>query len=249
MAEWYEDSTFWAEVAPLLFDEERIEQTPDEVDDLLEFLDLPEGGELLDQGCGVGRHSLEFARRGYRATGVDLMDALLDRARESARDEALDIEWVAADMREFEREAAFDAAINLFSSFGYFADPEDDRRAAKNVFTSLKPGGRFLIDTMGREGVARDFVEQDWRQIGDLKLLEHRHIEQDWGWIRNEWTVLNGQRVYACSWGIRLYTGTGLRELLLSVGFEKVALFGSLAGSPYDSDADRLIAVARKGSA
>jgi SAM-dependent methyltransferase len=248
MTEWYEDDTFWSEVAPLLFDEERMEQTEGEVDDLLELLDLPEGGAVLDQACGVGRHALEFARRGYRATGVDMTEGLLERARQAARDEELDIECVAADMREFVRPVAFDGAINLFSSFGYFADPEDDRRVARNVFDSLKPGASFVIDTMGREVVARDFVEQDWRQIGGIKLLEHRHIEQDWGWIRNDWTVLDGQRVYECSWGIRLYAGTELRALLLSAGFEKVTLFGNLSGSPYDPEADRLIAAARKRS-
>lgn len=246
MAEWHEDSTFWDEVAPLLFDEERIEQTPEEVDELIERLKLPEGGAVLDQACGVGRHALEFARRGYPATGVDRTEALLERARAEADDEGLEIEWVAADMREFKRAGAFDAAINLFSSFGYFTDPEDDRRVARNVFESLKPGGRYLIDTMGREVVARDFVERDWREIDGLRLIERREVEQDWSWIRTEWTVIGGERPVERSWGIRLYSGTELRALLLAVGFGSVELFGNLGGAPYDPDADRLIAVARK---
>lgn len=253
MTEWHEDLAFWDEVAPLLFDEDRMAATADEVDDLLAHLEIPSGSSVLDLACGVGRHAIDFARRGYAATGLDRAPALLDRARKDAAEAAeeagrkLDLEWVAGDMREFVRPQAFDAAINFFSSFGYFADPEDDRRVARNVFESLRPGGSFLVDTMGREVVARDFVERDWRQIGDRLLIEKRLIEQDWSWIRNDWTIVDpDDRVYECTWGIRLYSGTELRSLLLEAGFAEVRLFGCLAGSPYDPDADRLIAVARK---
>jgi len=253
MTEWHEDLTFWNEVAPLLFDEDRIASTPEEVDDLLAHLEIPSGSSVLDLACGVGRHAIDLARRGYPATGLDRAPALLERARENAAEAAkeagreLELEWVAGDMREFVRPGAFDGAINFFSSFGYFTDPEDDRRVARNVFESLRPGGSFVIDTMGREVVARDLMERDWRQIGDLLLIERRRVEQDWSWLRNDWTIVDrDDRVYECSWGIRLYSGTELRKLLLGAGFAEVRLFGSLAGAPYDPDADRLIAVARK---
>lgn len=253
MTEWHEDLTFWDEVAPLLFDERRLASTPDEVDDLLAHLEIPSGSPVLDLACGVGRHAIDLARRGYPTTGVDRVPALLDRARQHASEAAkeagreLEVEWVAGDMREFIRAEAFDGAINIFSSFGYFTDPEDDLRVARNVYESLRPGGAFIIDTMGREVVARDLVERDWRQIDDRLLIEKRRVEQDWSWIRTDWTVVDSDdRVYECSWGIRLYSGTELRALLAGAGFAEVKLFGCLAGSPYDPDADRLIAVARK---
>lgn len=245
--EWFEDAEFWDEVAPLLFDEARMEATADEVDSALSLLGTEEGGVVLDLCCGVGRHALELARREFVVTGVDRTERLLARARNCALEESLDVEWVASDMREFRRAGAFDAAINLFSSFGYFPDPEDDRRVVKNVFESLRPEGAFLIDTMGREVVARDFVERDWRRIGDHLLIEKRTVRDGWDWIDNEWTVLHGARRYERSWGIRLYSGSELKLLLLEAGFERVDVFGSLTGAPYDPEAERLVVVGRRG--
>lgn len=244
---WFEDAAFWDAVAPLLFDESRLAVTPAEVDGLLDLLGAPDGATVLDLCCGVGRHALELARRGFAVTGVDRTASLLAAAGDSAMKESLNIEWVEADMREFRRPGTFDAAVNLFSSFGYFPDPDDDRRVVLQVLDSLRPEGVFLIDTMGREVIARDFVERDWRRIGDRLLIERRRIRDGWDWLDNEWTVVHGERRYECRWGIRLYSGSGLRDLLLDAGFSRVDLFGSLFGAPYDPEADRLVAVARKG--
>ena len=50
------------------------EGTKQEVDFLLELLNLPPNGRVLDVGCGPGRHSLEFARRGFRPVGIDIAE-------------------------------------------------------------------------------------------------------------------------------------------------------------------------------
>lgn len=247
MNDWYDDAEFWDEVAPLLFDEQRLAGTDEEVDQILEHLEIFPSATVLDLACGIGRHAIELARRGFAVTGLDHTIGLIERGQKSAEAEDLEIEWTTDDMREFVRPGAFNGVINIFSSFGYFTDPTDDARVARNAFESLKPGGLFIIDTMGREIIARDFVERDWRRIRDLLLIEKRHVKQDWGWLQNDWTVIDpDDRVYRCSWGIRLYTGTGLRDLLREAGFGEVDLYGNLAGAPYDPDADRLVAIARK---
>jgi len=60
---------------------------------------------VLELACGPGRHALEFARRGYRVTGVDRTARYLETAREKAGEEGLDVEWVEADMRTLRRRA------------------------------------------------------------------------------------------------------------------------------------------------
>ena len=69
---------------------------------------------------GPGRHVAALAKRGFRVTGVDLSPFLLRRAQELAQRESFGIEWVQEDMRSFLRPEAFDLAISLFTSFGYF---------------------------------------------------------------------------------------------------------------------------------
>ena len=100
---------------------------------------------MLDLCCGVGRHSLELVRRGFRVTGVDRTQAYLDLVAAAAKREALDLELVRQDMREFHRDESYDGVINLFTSFGYFEDPRDDQRVVDNVYASLRSGGVLVM--------------------------------------------------------------------------------------------------------
>lgn len=72
------------------------------------------------------------------------------------------VEFVQDDMREFRRPVAFDAVINMFTSFGYFEDQADDRKVVNNVYESLKPGGSFLLELMGKEVMSRIYQERTW---------------------------------------------------------------------------------------
>ena len=248
MTAWHEQDDFW-ETVPL-FGPERMEMAPQEVDQIISLLGLQPGAPILDLCCGVGRHSLEFARRGYSVTGVDRTAAYLQTARDAAGIEGLVVEWVEADAREFQRPGAFDLAINLYTSFGYFEDPAEDRRVAENLFRSLKPGGSLVMDLMGKERLARIFNPRSWDELPDGSLfLQERKIRDDWTWIENRWILVRDGQQREFTLGHRLYDGAGLRTLLLDSGFESVTLHGDLDGTPYDNDARRLVAVARKAEA
>ena len=243
MAEWFEDPGFWDKTADFLFRRERLEQTPDDVDGLVERLGLAPGAHVLDLCCGPGRHAVELHRRGFAVTGVDLHAPYLERVREAD----VDIEWVHSDMREFSREGAFDAAINMFSSFGYFEDQEDDRRVARHVCRALKPGGTFLIDTMGKEVLARKFQPRAWYELPDgAVMLESRRLLDGWGGIRTTWTCIRGRDQDSFTFFMRLYAGTEIVTLLRDAGFATVELFGGFDGRPYDHEAVRLVAVAKR---
>jgi SAM-dependent methyltransferase len=245
MTAWHEQDDFWESVP--LFGPERMEAAPQEVDTIIAMLGLQPGAVILDLCCGVGRHSLEFARRGYAVTGVDRTAAYLQTAREVSAAENLDVEWVQADAREFLRPEAFDLAINMYTSFGYFEDPAEDRRVAENLFRSLKPGGSLMIDLMGKERLARIFNPRSWDELPDGSLfLQERKIRDDWTWIENRWILVKDGQRREFTLGHRLYDGAGLRALLLDSGFESVALYGDMDGAPYDNDARRLVAVAHK---
>ncbi len=68
---WHEQDTFWDTVAPVLFTERRWSDAPAEVEQVAYLLGLGSGAHVLDLCCGMGRHSLELARRGFQVTGVD----------------------------------------------------------------------------------------------------------------------------------------------------------------------------------
>ena len=211
------------------------------------MLRIEPGARVLDMCCGIGRHSLEFARLGYAVTGVDRTAAYLQTARQAAAAEGLEVEWVLADAREFVRPEAFDHAINLYTSFGYFEEPAEDRLMAENIFRSLRAGGSLMMDLMGKERLARIFIPRSWEQLPDGSLfLQERTIKDDWTWIEVRWILIEDGQQQEFALGHRLYDGAGLRALLLDAGFEMVDLYGDMAGAPYDNEARRLVAVARK---
>ncbi|MDR1909947.1 MAG: class I SAM-dependent methyltransferase [Spirochaetaceae bacterium] len=257
--EWFNDESFWEEYAPIMFDDRRWSEVGEVADGLTRMARLPlyapgggdarrEGPRVLDLCCGFGRITLELARRGFAATGVDITPAYLSLAREDAAGEGLEAEFVESDMRAFKRPGAFDLALNLYISFGYFRDPADDRLTARNVCESLKPGGAFIIETLGKEMAVRDFVEAEWfERAGFLVLTEYEALDS-WGTLKNRWILINRQgRRIEKTFTQRLYAATELRGLLLDAGFGTVELYGGWDESPYDRRARSLIAVARKG--
>lgn len=246
MTVWHEQDSFW-ETVPM-FSQQLWEIAPKEVDSVVSILGIETGAAVLDLPCGVGRHSLELARRGYRVTGVDRTAAYLCEAGEKAAAEGLELELVQADMREFVRPGAFDAALNLYTSFGYFEDPAEDRRVAENFYRSLKPGGALIMEMMGKEVLARIFLPRDWQELPDGSLfLQERKVTDDWSWMENRWILVKDGQRKEFAVGHRIYDGAGLKALLLDVGFESVTLYGGrIEQSPYDNAAQRLMAVARK---
>jgi SAM-dependent methyltransferase len=246
---WYDSDDLWRDIYPVLFGKERWERTAQGVDLLLSLVPIPSGGRVLDLCCGPGRHSLELARRGFRPTGVDRTASYIEEARERAEAEGLQIELVLEDMRRFRRASSFDAALNLFTSFGYFEDPADDARVVENLEASLVPGGVLVMDLMSKEICARIFRERDWSWIDSAqrtRMLEERSVSPDWGMMQNTWTLIGPAGEREIRFSHRLYAGTELAALLERAGFADVRLYGSLGGTPYDHQAQRLIVVARK---
>ncbi len=246
MPEWHEDDAFWETFSPGMFGDEVMLRAAPDVDGLTALAEPAEGASVLDLCCGPGRHSLELARRGFRVTGVDRTAAYLDRARSAALAEGLSIELVLADARDFARPLAFDLAINLFTSFGYFEDPEDDRKMAQAVFSSLRPGGKFVMELMGKEVLARIFQANGWEERDGVLLLQERWVRDDWGWMENRWLLVRDGQVHEQRLGHRLYSASELKALLRSVGFSEARAFGSLAGDPYDHQARRLVILATR---
>lgn len=246
-ARWHDDDAFWEAFEQAIFTPERWRKAAEETDQVLALAGVAPGARVLDMACGPGRHAVELARRGYRVVGVDRTASYLAAASEACAEHGLAVELVEADMRGFVRPAAFELALSLFTAFGYFEDPDEDRLVAANLHASLAPGGVLVMELMGREVLTRIFVGHDWTDLGDGRfLLQERRLARDLTWIDNRWILIDQGRCYERRAGHRLYSGSELARLLSEVGFAEVSLFGGLDGSPYDLEAKRLVLVARK---
>ena len=246
MREWFENETFWSELYPYMFDEQRFAAADEQVRKIIKLTGVRRG-TVLDLCCGPGRHSVALAKRKFRVTGVDRTRFLLNKARQRAKSARVRVEFVRADMREFVRPSTYQLALCLWTSFGYFENKGDDRLVLRNIFSSLKPNGVCLFDVFGKERLAKGFATTTADRHADGSMLIQVHeIFDDWTRIRNEWILLKGNRARRFKFHHTIYSGQELKELLRAAGFADVKLYGDFDGQPYGLDAPRLIAVARK---
>jgi SAM-dependent methyltransferase len=245
-ADWFSDDEFWIAAFPFMFPEEDFTKARDQVEKIISLSGVG-AGAVLDLACGPGRHSVPLAERGFDVTGVDRTPFLLDRARAYAERQGAHVDWVEADMRSFCRLNTYDLAVSIFTSLGYFDTAADNQRALDNVADSLKPGGTFVVDVRGKEIVARNFSGTSSTEIENAGVVVQRHRLLDgWSRIETEWMLVRDSAVQRFALRTWLYSGAELRAMLERAGFTSVELFGSLDGIPYDQDARRLVAVARK---
>ena len=132
--------SIWALARDAIFPPSAFDAGPLQVAAILGLAGVTDDVDILDMPCGPGRHALPLARVGHRVVGVDATPSYLDEIRPRI-DEDMRLELVEADMRTFARDDAFDLALNLYHSFGYFEDEADDRRVLANLRRSLRPGG------------------------------------------------------------------------------------------------------------
>lgn len=248
MAQWFDDDSLWVETYPYMFSPARLAAAEAEIEPLLALVgDKPQS--ILDLCCGPGRFAIPLARRGYQVTGVDRTAFFLDKAKEWAARENVDVEWVQEDMRTFVRPGAYGLALSMFTSFGYFDDKDEDLTVLRNVCASLRPGGALVMDVVGKEVIAGDFVQARSRKHADgTVIIDRREVCDDWSRIRMEWTLIKGDAVRVYTIDHTIYSGQELKDRFTAAGFADVKLYGSIEGAPYDREAERLIVVGSRSA-
>jgi SAM-dependent methyltransferase len=135
-------------------------------------------------------------------------------------------------MRSFVRPATFDLACNLFTSFGYFKDEQDDLRVLRNLHQSLKDTGVLVIEALGKERLARTWQNAIGAELADGSLIVQRpQVRDNWCRISSEWTLIKDGRARSFTFEHSIYSGRELKDRLLSCGFQQAQLFGDLEGS------------------
>ncbi|HET6150272.1 MAG TPA: methyltransferase domain-containing protein [Polyangia bacterium] len=205
------------------------QQTMKEVTFIEGALEAPSGAEILDVGCGYGRHAIELVQRGLNVTGLDLSLPLLIRAADEAQRRALSVNFVHADMREMPFDRKFDGAYSMLTSFGYF-DEEANLKVAEGVARALKPGGRFLLDVVNRDYVVADLPSRIWWEGTGCVVLE----EVDFNFhtsrvVTRRSVVFEDGRQLEQEISVRAYSLHELGRLLRHAGFRVLDISGSLS--------------------
>jgi len=131
---------------------------------------------VLDMACGPSKQLREFARRGYKAIGLDMSDEMLAYLGERAAEENVVINTVKADMHDFELAEKVDFAYILMGSISYMRDNTDFINQLKSVAASLNTGGLFIIENLRVDWASPEFWrEQTWNMNRGLVSIDTTH--------------------------------------------------------------------------
>lgn len=210
------------------------------------------GDRVLDVGCGGGRYSRALADIGMRVTGVDLSEELLNVAREKSPHLPGKPDYFQRDIRKLPFFSQYDAAVSMFTSFGYFDRREDDLAIFKGVHRALLPGGRFLVDFMNAEQVRANLVESEKRDDGQMAVtIERRIADGPFGpcvfkRIQAKDSV-SGRDLNSFEERVRLYTADEVEALLTEAGFTLHGeRMGDVQGEAFSAESLRFVRVAER---
>jgi len=218
-----------------LFDEDYLRTLPfltpqatqAEAEFVIDAMGLTPGAQVLDVGCGYGRHAMELAARGFHVVGLDMSTPLLVRGGEEAHRRGLTINFVRGDMRELDFEAQFNGAYCLFSTFGYF-DDETNKKTVGNIARALKPGGRVLIEILNRDYVIADLPTRVWWEGEGCVVLEEVELNYFSSRIQvNRSVVFDDGRQLEQEISVRAYSLHEVGKLLHAAGFRVLEVSGA----------------------
>jgi SAM-dependent methyltransferase len=229
-----EDTLWWEELYPSLFHfwwekgyyhQIHVPDAEREIDLILQMVHLPARGRVLDLGCGMGRHVLELARRGYRTMGVDRSPLMLKVAREGIAREQLEERSTVlqGDMRSFQPQVRFDLVLMMDCCFGIF-EQKGNREVLETVRRSLRPGGWVFLETMNpffwaseKRGLRQHFFREG---EGTLRCFDYDLLR---GRLEDQITFVDLTQKRCHSFpvqSLRLYTPAEINQMLGQCGFE-----------------------------
>lgn len=201
---------------------------------------------MLDVPCGQGRHAHLLAEAGYSVQGLDYSRDLLNVARK--RGTGPNLRYQRGDMRRLPRSwtRRFDAVLNLFTSFGFFAHPADDAQVVKEFARVLRPGGLLIWHGASRDGVMSRFLARDWWTSEKTMFAQEREFDPLSGMLTVRSTSTASRRRTRRDHSIRLYTASRLAELFAQNGMVVEQAYDSFSDRPLRRTSSEMMLIARK---
>lgn len=208
------------------------------MDTLTHYLNLPEGGSILDLACGKGRHSVYLNTLGYDVTGADLSENSIEFAKQFENEQ---LHFKVHDMcKPFKQK--FDAVFNLYTSFGYFENDEDHLNTIKAIKKDLNATGFAVIDFMNSEHVLEHIVPEELKVVDGITFFLRRY-EQD-GYIVKDIRFVHEGKDYNFQERVRAFTLSDFETLFEQAGVYLLDVFGDYKLSKFNPEtSERLVMI------
>ena len=208
------------------------------IKNIVAYLNLEKDDSILDLACGKGRHSIFLNSLGYHVTGLDLSKNSIEHAKTH---ESSSLHFEVHDMRDLFK-SKFEVVLNLFTSFGYFKEEEDNFKVIQTIKSSLKQNGIGIIDFMNSPVVIENLIAHNTYETDNVKFELKRNYTD--GFITKEIEVIDAGKSFHFEEKVRAFTFHDFETMLSNVGLHLLDCFGSYKLEPFNiKTSERLILI------
>lgn len=206
------------------------------MDTLTNYLNISEDSKILDLACGRGRHSVYLNSLGYHVTGADLSENSIAYAKQFENNT---LQFKVHDMcKPFNTK--FDAVFNLFTSFGYFDNDEDNLNTIKAIRDDLTDYGIGVIDFMNSDYVIKNLVPEETKQVEGIDFHLKRYAQD--GYIFKDISFEYQGENFQFQERVRAFTLSDFETLFNEANVNLLEVFGNYKLQKFDAQSsDRLV--------
>jgi SAM-dependent methyltransferase len=226
----------------LLYKNRDFQEAENFIDNLVTYLKPKQGADIFDLACGKGRHSMFLNKKGFDVVGVDLSEESILSAQKSQNER---LHFAVHDMREVFEAHSFDVVVNLFTSFGYFDDDNEDVNVLKAVASVLKAEGVFVLDYLNAKQVVKNLKPQETIQREGVSFEITKKVENSF--VVKGIDFQDQGEVYHFEERVKLIGEDQFEAYFKLAGLRLLAKFGNYNLEEFDEDkSPRLILIAEK---
>jgi len=205
---------------------------------LLKCLKVQENSSILDLACGRGRYSQYLSSIGYDVVGIDIS---VENIVEAKKSESNNLNYLIHDMRN-PLKIKFDLILNLFTSFGYYENDNDNLRVIKSIKSNLNTNGKAVIDFLNIDYVLGNIVKNEEKIIDNTKFTIKRYLKEDV--LIKEISVISGNKSYEFQEKVKAYRLEDFSTMLKKFNLEIIETFGDYKLNPFNKETSpRLIMI------
>lgn len=208
------------------------------MDNLTHYLNLPEKAKVLDLACGKGRHAIYLNQLGFDVIGADLSENSIAEASKNSNES---LHFKVHDMREAFEEK-YDAIFNLFTSFGYFENDDDNLTTLKAIKNSLSDYGFAVIDFMNVNQVIETLVPEEVKTVDGIDFHLKRYVAD--GHIFKEIDFEDQGHKYHFTEKVKALTLQDFESMMEEAGIYLLDIFGDYKLKKFHkTESERLILI------
>jgi ubiquinone/menaquinone biosynthesis C-methylase UbiE len=198
---------------------------------------LEEEGRILDIAAGTGNYALEIAKRGHSVRGLDLSQAMIERAVDKVKDKRLKLEFEVGDMRDLTsiyKEEQFDLIYCIGNSLVHLENNREIKDVLNQIYSLLKPGDQLIIQIVNYDRILREEITSlptINNKEENVKLIRNYELED--GKINFKTQLITPQGKFKNSVLLYPLQSDELKEIVTELGYAEVDLYGGVNDEDY----------------